>query len=71
MLLIKMMLLVGVLVLIYLLWKNVGLFDMVLGFVIVYMLINLLIVVWMIFMYFNEILKDILEVGCIDGVLMW
>lgn len=57
----KMMPSVGVLVPIYLLWKNAGLLDTVSGLVIVYALINLPIAVWMAFTYFNEIPKDILE----------
>ncbi|MCM3372994.1 hypothetical protein M3640_20250, partial [Bacillus velezensis] len=54
----KMMPSVGVLVPIYLLWKNAGLLDTVSGLVIVYTLINLPIAVWMTFTYFNEIPKD-------------
>ncbi|MGH8781062.1 carbohydrate ABC transporter permease [Paraburkholderia sp.] len=67
----KMMPSVGVLVPIYLLWKNAGLLDTVWGLVIVYTLINLPIAVWMAFTYFNEIPKDILEAGRIDGAATW
>lgn len=67
----KMMPSVGVLVPIYLLWKNTGLLDTVWGLVIVYTLINLPIAVWMAFTYFNEIPKDILEAGRIDGAATW
>ena len=67
----KMMPSVGVLVPIYLLWKNAGLLDTVSGLVIVYTLINLPIAVWMTFTYFNEIPKDILEAGRIDGASTW
>jgi sorbitol/mannitol transport system permease protein len=67
----KMMPSVGVLVPIYLLWKNAGLLDTVSGLVIVYTLINLPIAVWMAFTYFNEIPKDILEAGRIDGASTW
>lgn len=67
----KMMPSVGVLVPIYLLWKNAGLLDTVSGLVIVYALINLPIAVWMAFTYFNEIPKDILESGRIDGASTW
>jgi len=67
----KMMPSVGVLVPIYLLWKNAGLLDTVSGLVIVYTLINLPIAVWMAYTYFNEIPRDILEAGRIDGAATW
>ncbi|HTH74095.1 MAG TPA: carbohydrate ABC transporter permease [Trinickia sp.] len=67
----KMMPSVGVLVPIYLLWKNAGLLDTVTGLVIVYALMNLPIAVWMAFTYFNEIPRDILEAGRIDGAATW
>ncbi len=67
----KMMPSVGVLVPIYLLWKNTGLLDTVSGLVIVYTLINLPIAVWMAFTYFNEVPKNILEAGRIDGATTW
>ncbi|WP_420956693.1 carbohydrate ABC transporter permease [Burkholderia gladioli] len=71
MLLTKMMPSVGVLVPIYLLWKNSGLLDTVSGVVIIYTLINLPIAVWMTFTYFTEIPRDILEAGRIDGATTW
>jgi sorbitol/mannitol transport system permease protein len=67
----KMMPSVGVLVPIYLLWKNSGLLDTVSGLIIVYTLINLPIAVWMTFTYFAEIPRDILEAGRIDGAATW
>lgn len=67
----KMMPSVGVLVPIYLLWKNAGMLDTVSGLVIVYTLMNLPIAVWMAFTYFNEIPRDILEAGRIDGAATW
>jgi sorbitol/mannitol transport system permease protein len=67
----KMMPSVGVLVPIYLLWKNSGLLDTVSGLIIVYTLINLPIAVWMAFTYFNEVPRDILEAGRIDGATTW
>ncbi|APR34668.1 carbohydrate ABC transporter permease [Paraburkholderia sp. SOS3] len=67
----KMMPSVGVLVPIYLLWKDSGLLDTVTGLIIVYTLINLPIAVWMAFTYFNEIPRDILEAGRIDGAATW
>ncbi|MDA0574310.1 carbohydrate ABC transporter permease [Burkholderia gladioli] len=67
----KMMPSVGVLVPIYLLWKDSGLLDTVSGVVIIYTLINLPIAVWMTFTYFTEIPRDILEAGRIDGATTW
>jgi sorbitol/mannitol transport system permease protein len=67
----KMMPSVGVLVPIYLLWKNSGMLDTVTGLIIVYTLINLPIAVWMTFTYFAEIPRDILEAGRIDGAATW
>ena len=67
----KMMPSVGVLIPIYLLWKNWGLLDTVTGLVIVYTLINLPIAVWMTYTYFCEIPRDILEAARVDGATVW
>jgi len=67
----KMMPSVGVLVPIYLLWKSAGLLDTISGLVIVYTLINLPIAVWMVYTYFCEIPRDILEAGRMDGAATW
>ncbi|MBV8766945.1 MAG: carbohydrate ABC transporter permease [Hyphomicrobiales bacterium] len=63
----KMMPPVGVLVPIYLIFRNFGLLDSRLGLVVVLCLGNLPIVVWMLFTYFKEIPKDILEAARMDG----
>jgi sorbitol/mannitol transport system permease protein len=63
----KMMPPVGVLVPIYLIYRNVGLLDTRVGLIIVLCLGNLPIVVWMLFTYFKEIPKDILEAARMDG----
>jgi sorbitol/mannitol transport system permease protein len=63
----KMMPPVGVLVPIYLIWRNFGLLDSLTGLVIILCLGNLPIVVWMLFTYFKEIPKDILEAARMDG----
>ena len=63
----KMMPSVGVLVPMYLICKNLGLLDTVTGLLIVYTFINLPIAVWMAYTYFNEIPRDILEAGRMDG----
>ncbi|MFI4995510.1 MAG: carbohydrate ABC transporter permease [Hyphomicrobiales bacterium] len=63
----KMMPPVGVLVPIYLLYRGLGLLDTRTGLVIILCLGNLPIVVWMLFTYFKEIPKDILEAARMDG----
>lgn len=63
----KMMPPVGVLVPIYLLYRTFGLLDSRAGLIIVLCLGNLPIVVWMLFTYFKEIPKDILEAARMDG----
>ncbi|UNK58622.1 carbohydrate ABC transporter permease [Pseudoxanthomonas daejeonensis] len=63
----KMLPPVGVLVPIYLIYRDVGLLDTQLGLVIVLCLSNLPIVVWMLFNYFKDIPRDILEAARMDG----
>jgi sorbitol/mannitol transport system permease protein len=63
----KMMPPVGVLVPIYLIYRNLGLLDSLTGLVLILCLGNLPIVVWMLFTYFKEIPKDILEAARMDG----
>jgi len=63
----KMMPPVGVLVPIYLIYRDFDLLDTRLGLIIVLCLGNLPIVIWMLFTYFKEIPKDILEAARMDG----
>jgi sorbitol/mannitol transport system permease protein len=63
----KMLPSVGVLVPIYLLMRDTGLLDTRTGLIIVYTLMNLPIVVWMLFTFFKEVPKEILEAGRMDG----
>jgi sorbitol/mannitol transport system permease protein len=58
---------VGVLVPIYLLFRDTGLLDTRTGLLGVYALINLPIVVWMLFSFFKEVPHEILEAGRMDG----
>ncbi len=67
----KMMPPVGVLVPIYLLFRDFGLLDTRGGLIAVLALGNLPIVTWMLFTYFREIPKDILEAARIDGAGAW
>ena len=51
--------------------KSVGLYDTHFLIIIVLSLINLPIVVWMLFTYFKEIPKDIIEASQMDGANTW
>lgn len=66
----KMLPPVGVLVPIYLIFRNTGLLDTRTGLVIVMTLINLPIIVWMLFTYFKEIPGEILEAARMDGATL-
>ena len=63
----KMLPPVGVLIPIYLLFRDFGLLDTRVGLVIVLTLINLPIIVWMLFTYFREIPGEILEAARMDS----
>ncbi|HET7718126.1 MAG TPA: carbohydrate ABC transporter permease [Bauldia sp.] len=67
----KMMPAVGVLVPIYLVFRSLGLLDTHIGLIIVLGMANLPIVIWMLFTYFKEIPKDILEAARMDGATSW
>ncbi|ULB09879.1 carbohydrate ABC transporter permease [Cereibacter azotoformans] len=66
----KMMPAVGVLIPIYLIFRDTGLLDTRIGLVIVLTLINLPIVVWMLYTYFKEIPGEILEAARMDGATL-
>jgi sorbitol/mannitol transport system permease protein len=63
----KMMPPVGVLVPIYLIFRDTSLLDSRIGLTIVLMLINLPIIIWMLYTYFREIPLEILEAARMDG----
>ena len=63
----KMLPPVGVLVPIYLIFRDTGLLDTLTGLVIVMTLINLPIIIWMLYTYFKEIPGEILEAARMDG----
>jgi sorbitol/mannitol transport system permease protein len=67
----KMMPAVGVLVPMYLLFRDYGLLDTTFGLTMVLTLINLPIVIWMLYTYFREIPVDILEAARMDGAVLW
>jgi sorbitol/mannitol transport system permease protein len=63
----KMMPSVGVLVPVYLIFRDFNLLDTRSGLIFILCLGNLPIVIWMLFTYFKEIPKDILEAARMDG----
>ena len=63
----KMLPAVGVLVPIYLLWRDLGLLDTVSGLILIDSVSVLPIVVWMLFSFFREVPAVILEASRMDG----
>jgi sorbitol/mannitol transport system permease protein len=66
----KMLPPVGVLIPIYLLFRDYGLLDTRFGLVLVLTLINLPIIIWMLYTYFKEIPGEILEAARMDGATL-
>ena len=66
----KMLPPVGVLVPIYLLFRDFNLLDTRIGLTLVLTLINLPIIVWMLYTYFKEIPSEILEASRMDGATL-
>ncbi|TCT44618.1 carbohydrate ABC transporter permease [Martelella mediterranea] len=66
----KMLPAVGVLVPIYIIFRDFGLLDTRIGLIVVMMLINLPIMVWMLYTYFKEIPGEILEAARMDGATL-
>jgi len=66
----KMLPPVGVLVPIYLIFRDLDLLDSRFGLTIVLMLINLPIIIWMLYTYFREIPGEILEAARMDGATL-
>ncbi|TYR33127.1 carbohydrate ABC transporter permease [Mesorhizobium microcysteis] len=63
----KMMPAVGVLVPLFIIFRDTGLLDTRIGLTMILTLINLPIVVWMLYTYFREIPGEILEAARMDG----
>ena len=63
----KMLPPVGVLIPIYLIFRDAGLLDSRIGLTFVLMMINLPIIIWMLYTYFKEIPGEILEAARMDG----
>ncbi|WP_366658248.1 carbohydrate ABC transporter permease [Fodinicurvata sp. EGI_FJ10296] len=65
----KMLPPVGVLVPIYLILRDLGLIDSRIALVVIFALMNLPIIVWMLYTFFKEVPRDILEAGRMDGAM--
>ena len=63
----KIMPAVGVLVPFYLIFRQFGLLDTWTGIIVMFTLMNLPIVVWMLYSFFREVPKEILEASRMDG----
>ena len=63
----KMLPPVGVLMPMYILYRSMGLLDTRLGLILIDSLMNLPLSVWMLFTFFKEIPRDIMEAGRMDG----
>lgn len=62
---------VGVIVPLYVVFRDLGLRDTHAGMIIIYMAMNLPLVVWMMRSFFLDVPYDILEAGRMDGVTLW
>ena len=63
----KMMPSIGVLVPVYLIFRDTGLLDSLVGLLLVDTLANLPILVWMLYTFFQEVPREILEAARVDG----
>lgn len=66
----KMMPPVGVLIPIYLIFRDWGLLDTRTGLIIILFLMNLPIIIWMLYTYFKELPNEILEAARMDGATL-
>ena len=67
----KMLPAVGVLMPIYLICQDLGLLDTKIALIVIYAMINLPIIMMILFNYFREIPREILEASRMDGVSTW
>lgn len=58
---------VGVLIPIYLVYKQLGLLDNLVGLTLLFTAMNMPLLVWMVYSYFKDIPKDLVEAADIDG----
>lgn len=62
---------VGVIVPLYVIFKNLRLFDTHLGLILLYTSMNLPLVIWMMHSFLTDLPYEILEAARIDGVTLW
>ncbi len=67
----KFMPAVGVLVPLYIIFKDIHLLDTLLALIIIYTAVNLPLVVWIMYSYFSDVPKELLEAGRVDGAHDW
>lgn len=67
----KMLPAVGVLMPIYLIVQKLELLDTQLALIVIFAMINLPIVIWMLFSYFRDIPREIIEAAQVDGTKTW
>lgn len=63
----KMMPVVGLIVPLIIIYKQVGIYDTYLGMIMIYAAMNLPLVIWMMRSFFAEFPREIIEAGSIDG----
>jgi sorbitol/mannitol transport system permease protein len=63
----KMLPVVGALVPLIVIYKNVGLFDSKIGMILLYAALNLPLVIWMMRSFFADLPREILEASIVDG----
>jgi sorbitol/mannitol transport system permease protein len=62
---------VGVIIPLYVIFKNLRLFDTHLGMILLYTSMNLPLVIWMMHSFLSDLPYEILEAARIDGVTLW
>jgi sorbitol/mannitol transport system permease protein len=67
----KFMPAVGVLIPLYVIFKDIHLLDTLTALIIVYAAVNLPLVIWIMYSFFSDIPKDLLEAGRVDGANDW
>lgn len=67
----KMMPSVGVLIPIYILFRDGGFLDTRTGLIIILMMMNMPIMIWMLYSFFKEVPREILEACRMDGASLW
>lgn len=67
----KFMPAVGVVIPLYVIFKDIHLLDTLAALILVYTAVNLPLVVWIMYSFFSDIPKDLLEAGRVDGANDW